>query len=87
MAATAVMSLCTLIATLVVTAAADDLDGFVPGFIIEQIYIPPNCTHRAREGDYMYQHYVGTFADGTQFDSRQVNQITDNLIEMNYFVE
>lgn len=49
---------------------ADDMDGFVPGFRIEQIFIPAGCTHRAREGDFMYQDYVGTLEDGTKFDSR-----------------
>lgn len=49
---------------------ADDLENFVPGFRAEQIFIPSDCTYRAREGDFMYQHYVGTLEDGTQFDSR-----------------
>lgn len=49
---------------------ADDIDGFVPGFSVEQIFIPDDCTHRAREGDYMYQDYVGTLEDGSKFDSR-----------------
>ena len=56
-----------------------DLDGFVPGFRIDQLYVPDDCTYRAREGDYMYQEYVGTLEDGTKFDSRYVKLKLDLL--------
>lgn len=59
---------------------ADDLDGFVPGFRIDQTFIPSNCTHRAREGDYIYQHYTGYLSDGSKFDSRSVSLILRELI-------
>lgn len=61
-----------VIATLVVLlqVRGDDMDGFKPGFRVEQIFIPSDCVYRAREGDFMYQNYVGTLEDGTQFDSR-----------------
>jgi len=54
----------------VMAIVADDLDGFVPGFRIDQVFIPSDCTHRAREGDYLYQQYTGYLEDGTKFDSR-----------------
>ena len=65
-----IYTLSALLLTLISLSTADDLDGFVPGFRIDQIFIPSDCTHRAREGDFVYQHYTGYISDGTKFDSR-----------------
>lgn len=46
------------------------LEYIAPGFSVEQLYVPENCTHKAQAGDYLYQDYVGTLDDGTKFDSR-----------------
>lgn len=44
--------------------------GYRPGFLVQVLYTPPDCTYRAQTGDYMHQHYNGTLTDGTIFDTR-----------------
>ena len=54
--------------TLVFDVELADIDP--SGFKIELIYLPDNCTRRSAAGDYIREHYNGTFPDGTAFDSR-----------------
>lgn len=40
------------------------------GFMIEMMYMPENCVRRSASGDYIREHYNGSFLNGTPFDNR-----------------
>lgn len=66
----ALLSLVTLVVASASVVFCGQLEYLAPGFTVEQLYVPENCTYKSRAGDYMYQDYVGTLTDGTKFDSR-----------------
>lgn len=40
------------------------------GFKIELLHMPDVCIRRTAYGDYIREHYNGTFENGSSFDSR-----------------
>lgn len=54
---------------------------FGAGLVIESIEKPPKCERKAKHGDWLKVHYVGTFENnGEKFDSRFVNLAVADFI-------
>ncbi|KAF9652973.1 hypothetical protein BDM02DRAFT_2412563 [Thelephora ganbajun] len=50
-------------------ASAELADTDVPELVIDQTYVPTDCTVKTKEGDKIRVHYTGKLTNGNKFDS------------------